>query len=147
MRSSPVGCQGRSSSLTAPSGLPQGRIAGTGRSGEIVAYTASDCVADRHWLLYLAQAMEDQQVTAIGGPNISPASDGWVAKCVAASPGGPSHVMLDDRRAEHVPGCNMAFRRQTLLALGGFDRQFRDAGDDVDICLRFLDAALTIGYA
>jgi hypothetical protein len=26
-----------------------------------------------------------------------------------ASPGSPAHVMLTDRDAEHIPGCNMAF--------------------------------------
>jgi hypothetical protein len=55
--------------------------------------------------------------------------------------------MLDDQRAEHVPGCNMAFRRDKLLAVGGFDAQFRQAGDDVDICWRFLDEGMSIGYA
>jgi glycosyltransferase involved in cell wall biosynthesis len=116
-------------------------------TGEIVAYTDSDCVANEYWLLHLMQAKLDQGVEAIGGPNIPPPSDGWIAKCVAASPGGPSHVMLDDREAEHIPGCNMAFDREKLLALGGFDPQFRAAGDDVDICWRFLDAAYRIGYA
>ncbi|HEY8668644.1 MAG TPA: glycosyltransferase [Tepidisphaeraceae bacterium] len=115
--------------------------------GEIVAYTDSDCVVDEDWLLYLVDAMLEQKVDAIGGPNVPPASDSWTAKCVAASPGGPSHVMLDDRRAEHVPGCNMAFRRSKLLALGGFDARFRQAGDDVDICWRFMDAGMEIGYA
>ena len=115
--------------------------------GDVVAYTDSDCVADPHWLMYLMQAMQDQQVDAIGGPNVPPGSDSWTAKCVAASPGGPSHVMLDDQRAEHVPGCNMAFKRSTLLGLGGFDVQFRQAGDDVDVCWRLMDAGFTIGYA
>ncbi|QOV90179.1 glycosyltransferase [Humisphaera borealis] len=115
--------------------------------GEIVAYTDSDCVADSEWLLHLVLAMREQGVDAIGGPNVPPPSDNWVAKCVAASPGGPSHVMLDDRNAEHVPGCNMAFLRERLLSLGGFDVRFRQAGDDVDICWRYLDAGLTIGYA
>jgi GT2 family glycosyltransferase len=116
-------------------------------SGDVVAYTDSDCVADEHWLFHLVTAMLGQSADAIGGPNLPPPTDSWTAQCVAASPGGPSHVMLDDRRAEHVPGCNMAFRRDTLLALGGFDSQFRQAGDDVDICWRFLDAGKTIGYA
>lgn len=116
-------------------------------TGTIVAYTDSDCVADPHWLLYLAQAMQDLSIDAVGGPNLSPDSDRWTAKCVAASPGGPSHVMFDDRLAEHVPGCNMAFRRDKLLALGAFDPQFRQAGDDVDICWRLIDAGMRIGYA
>jgi glycosyltransferase involved in cell wall biosynthesis len=116
-------------------------------TGEVVAYTDSDCEADPDWLYYLALAMQDQAVDAIGGPNIPPPDDGCVALCVSVSPGGPSHVMLDDRRAEHIPGCNMAYRREQLLSLGGFDPQFRQAGDDVDFCWRWLDAGLTIGYA
>jgi GT2 family glycosyltransferase len=115
--------------------------------GRIVAYTDSDCVADPMWLHFLVTGMMDQQVEAIGGPNIPPPCDGAVAACVAASPGGPSHVMVDDRYAEHVPGCNMAFDRECLLKLGGFDKQFRVAGDDVDMCWRFLDAGLKIGFS
>jgi GT2 family glycosyltransferase len=129
-------------------GLSAARNVGARRAtGEIVAYTDSDCVADEHWLSYLVSEMRRQNVDVIGGPNIPPPNDCWVARCVAASPGGPSHVMLDDRLAEHVPGCNMAFRREALLALGGFDEQFRQAGDDVDICWRFLNAGSDIGYA
>jgi len=91
--------------------------------------------------------MQRQQVAAIGGPNLPPPDDSWTAQCVAASPGGPSHVMLDDQLAEHVPGCNMAFRRDLLLKIGGFDPQFRQAGDDVDVCWRWMDAGFRIGYA
>ncbi len=115
--------------------------------GAIIAYTDDDCVADPDWLTYLVRAMLDQDVVAIGGPNITPATDGWVARCVAASPGNPSHVMLDDRHAEHVPGCNMAVRRDVLLDMGGFDTQFRQAGDDVDVCWRLLDQGYSIGFA
>jgi hypothetical protein len=41
----------------------------------------------------------------------------------------------------------MAFRRDLLLRIGGFDAQFRQAGDDVDICWRFIDEGWRIGYA
>lgn len=116
-------------------------------TGDIVAYTDSDCVADPDWLFYLVTAMLRMDVRAIGGPNLPPPSDSWIAQCVAASPGGPSHVMLNDQLAEHVPGCNMAFDRNLLLSLGGFDPQFRQAGDDVDICWRFMDAGYQIGFA
>ena len=66
---------------------------------------------------------------------------------VAVSPGGPTHVLISDEVAEHIAGCNMAFRRDALLALGGFDPQYRAAGDDVDICWRFQDAGHTIGFS
>jgi GT2 family glycosyltransferase len=115
--------------------------------GEIIAYTDSDCIADEDWLTYLVDGMDRQLVDAIGGPNLTPANDNWIATCVAASPGNPSHVMFDDQFAEHVPGCNMAFRRETLRAIGGFDPQFRQAGDDVDVCWRLLAAGYRIGFA
>ena len=46
----------------------------------------------------------------------------------------PSIVLLTDREAEHIPGCNMAYRKSALLEIGGFDERFRVAGDDVDVC-------------
>ena len=129
-------------------GLSAARNVGVQRAtGEIVAYTDDDCVVEQDWLRHLVQCFEDLQVDAAGGPNITPQSDSWAAKCVALCPGNPSHVMLDDRCAEHVPGCNMAFRRQALLDMGGFDPQFRQAGDDVDVFWRMIDAGKKIGFA
>src|ERR1051325_11505821 len=63
------------------------------------------------------------------------------------APGGPTHVLLDDRIAEHVPGCNMAFRRDALLAIGGFNPIYLRAGDDVDVCWRLQALGWKIGFA
>src|SRR5204862_291020 len=49
--------------------------------------------------------------------------------------------------AEHIPGCNMAFRRSCLRAIGGFDPQFRVAGDDVDVCWRLQQHGWTLGFS
>jgi GT2 family glycosyltransferase len=116
-------------------------------TGEIVAYTDSDCVADPDWLTYLVATMERKQLVACGGPNFPPPEDSLVPSAVAVSPGGPTHVLLTDETAEHIAGCNMAFRRDALLALGGFDPTYRAAGDDVDMCWRFQDAGHTIGFS
>jgi glycosyltransferase involved in cell wall biosynthesis len=116
-------------------------------TGEIVAYTDSDCVADPDWLTYLVAKMEAAQLMACGGPNFPPPEDSLVPAAVAVSPGGPTHVLLSDDVAEHIAGCNMAFRRDVLLRLGGFDPVYRAAGDDVDICWRLQDAGYTIGFS
>jgi hypothetical protein len=55
-------------------------------------------------------------------------------------------VLLSDREAEHIAGCNMAWRREELEAIGGFDPQFSIAGDDVDACWRLQAQGGTIGY-
>ncbi len=116
-------------------------------TGEIVAYTDSDCVADPDWLTYLVSTMERKQLVACGGPNFPPPEDSLVPSAVAVSPGGPTHVLLTDDTAEHIAGCNMAFRRDVLLELGGFDPVYRAAGDDVDMCWRFQDAGHVIGFS
>jgi hypothetical protein len=104
-------------------------------TGEIVAYTDADVRVDPDWLTYLVQPI----LTGRGRQRRTQrraADDPWMAQCVARAPGGPTHVLLDDRIAEHVPGCNMAFRREALLAIGGFNPIYLRAGDDVDICWR-----------
>jgi glycosyltransferase involved in cell wall biosynthesis len=116
-------------------------------NGEIVAYTDSDCVADPDWLTYLVAKMEASGLAACGGPNFPPPENNLVPAAVAVSPGGPTHVLISDEVAEHIAGCNMAFRRDALLQLGGFDPIYRAAGDDVDICWRFQDAGYTIGFS
>ncbi len=89
--------------------------------GEIVVYTDSDCEADEDWLYYLALALVRSGYVGMGGPNLIPDEGSWVADCVGLSPGGPTHVMIDDRTAEHVPGCNMAFYTWALKQVNGFD--------------------------
>ena len=129
-------------------GLSAARNVGLAAStGEIIAYTDSDCVADPDWLHYLVGTFLNAGVRVVGGPNLPPPEDSRVAACVAASPGGPLHVLLDDEEAEHIPGCNMAFRREALEEIGGFDPIYRAAGDDVDVCWRLQARGDRIGFS
>ncbi len=116
-------------------------------TGEVVAFTDSDCRADEDWLYYLIGDLLSSDFAAIGGHNFLPPEDAWVAAAVMASPGGPAHVMLNDREAEHIPGCNMAFYKWALLEIGCFDAIYRKAGDDVDVCWRLQQAGHRIGFS
>ncbi|MBD2247159.1 glycosyltransferase [Nostoc sp. FACHB-888] len=116
-------------------------------TGEIVAYTDSDCMVDPDWLTYLVVKFLSSDVAAVGGPNLSPPEDSLVPACVAVSPGVPTHILLSDEVAEHIAGCNMAFRREILEEINGFNPIFRTAGDDVDICWRLQDKGYTIGFS
>jgi len=115
-------------------------------SGDIVAYTDDDCRVPEYWLNYLCQGLIESQNVAVGGPNYLPVDDPPVARAVMASPGNPSAVLLNDKQAEHIPGCNMAFWKWALEETGGFDPIFRCAGDDVDFCWRILQKGWTIGW-
>ncbi len=115
-------------------------------TGSIVAYTDDDARPDPHWLRYIAWTYMTTEHAAVGGPIIAPPGDGPIADCVANAPGGPVQVLLSDTVAEHIPGCNMTFRKECLQAIGGFDPRYRTAGDDVDACWRILDQGWTIGF-
>jgi cellulose synthase/poly-beta-1,6-N-acetylglucosamine synthase-like glycosyltransferase len=114
--------------------------------GDLVAYLDDDAAPDKHWLLYLALGFQSADYAGVGGPNIAWPNSGWLADCVEHAPGNPTHVLLTDREAEHLPGCNMAFRKKCLEAVGGFDKQFRIAGDDVDLCWRLQDRGWRLGF-
>ena len=128
-------------------GLSAARNAGlAAATGDIVAYTDADVRVDPDWLTYLVQPFANADVVAAGGLSLPPLDSPWVAHCVARAPGGPTHVLLDDRTAEHVPGCNLAVRRDALRAIGGFNPIYLRAGDDVDVCWRLQAAGGRIEF-
>lgn len=132
---------------TANEGLSSARNTGMHvAKGEIIAYIDDDAYPDPHWLKYLAAEYLTSNHAGIGGPNIIPEEDSPIAQCVANAPGGPVHVLLSDEVAEHVPGCNMSFRKSALMEVGGFDSIYHAAGDDVDVCWRIQNAGYTIGF-
>jgi glycosyltransferase involved in cell wall biosynthesis len=116
-------------------------------TGEIVAFTDADCRPDEDWLHYLVGDLLDGGFAGIGGHNFLPRDDSSLAAAVLVSPGGPAHVMLTDREAEHVPGCNLAIYKWALAETGGFDPIFRKAGDDVDMCWRLQQRGCKIGFS
>lgn len=116
-------------------------------TGEIVAFTDSDCRANEDWLYYLVGDLLRSRFAGIGGHNFLPPDDAPTAACVMVSPGGPAHVMLTDRLAEHIPGCNMAFYKWALDSIGGFDPIYHKAGDDVDICWRLQQRGYRLGFS
>jgi hypothetical protein len=115
--------------------------------GDFVAYIDDDAYPDPDWLNYYLDAFQSTGHALIGGPNLPPVDDPPIAQCVARAPGGPTHVLLSDTIAEHVPGCNMMFRKDCLESIGGFDPTFRVAGDDVDVCWRIQERGWTVGFA
>ncbi len=129
-------------------GLSHARNTGAAAAkGEVLAYTDSDCMADVDWLYYLIGTLVTGDYTGVGGPNITPPAQNWIQACVAAAPGGPSHVLLTDTIAEHIPGCNMAFYRWAFESMGGFDPEYHKAGDDVDFCWRIQQAGWVIAFS
>lgn len=132
-----------------PAGLSAARNLGMRQAGGVIlAYTDDDCVAHPDWLTHLVRAFaSDEKAVAAGGPNIPPPPRNGIEAVVAAAPGAPAHVLLNDHEAEHLPGCNLAIRKDSLEKIGGFNAVFTTAGDDVDVCWRLRDAGGKLLFA
>lgn len=116
-------------------------------TGAIVAFTDADCEVDPDWLRFLIPPLLHTDAVGVGGPNLLPPNDGPMPALVMVAPGGPTHVLLDPQRAEHIPGCNMAFWKWALDAVDRFDPLFHQAGDDVDLGWRLQRRGWSLAFA
>lgn len=131
-------------------GLSRARDAGIdAATGEIIAFLDADAECHAEWPFFIALSMERNRdvVGGGGGPNLPFADAPLVEHAVSASPGNPLAVLVGDDRAEHVAGCNSAFRAGPIRQIGGFNPAYTSAGDDVDVCWKLLDAGYQIAYS
>jgi glycosyltransferase involved in cell wall biosynthesis len=105
--------------------------------GEFIAFTDADCIVDKNWLNELLKEFRDENVVAVGGPNITPEDDTEFAKCVGdvlsflskvgARYGVEGGVV---REIYHNPTCNVMYRKSILEKVGGFNHSLITVDDE-----------------
>ncbi len=120
-------------------------------AGEIIAFLDDDAVPrGADWLRRMVAPFADPNVAAVGGHVWDPGTGRpqWTL-CTCTRDGHPTLHSQGTAAAYqgpgadpfvYLPGCNMALRREAIRAVGGFDGAIFSSHDDVDICLRLLDA-------
>ena len=118
-----------------------GRIA----SGDVIAFTDSDCVPHNDWVSRLVEGF-DEGVGAVGGTYGIANSASLLARII--------HNEIRSRHAEFgyevdfLGSYNLAVKRDVFNAMNGFDENFGAAsGEDNDLSYRIHDAGHALRYA
>lgn len=119
-------------------------------AGEIVAFIDDDAVPETGWLWHLMAPFAQQEVAAAGG--FVRARNGiafqWKARSVDGTAQHSDIALTSDKPVEMTPvkgraikteGTNMAFRRDVLAEMGGFDPAFHFYLDETDVNMRLAD--------
>lgn len=108
--------------------------------GAVVVYLDDDAWPHPGWLAQLWQAFADERVVAASGP-VQRGDGSLQCERLASSPIGrlvplAAGQALPAGFAPSFSGCNLAVRRRTLFACGGFDENLSYQPDDMDVTAR-----------
>jgi GT2 family glycosyltransferase len=119
-------------------------------SGAIVAFTDDDAVPRPEWLARLVAPYGDATVAGVGGWVFAPRRDEMQWRiCTATRAGFPSpdspppwnqYARAGADPFLYLTGCNMSFRREAIVAVGGFNENYTYGHEDTEIAARILDA-------
>lgn len=110
--------------------------------GEIIIFIDDDAYPEKDFLEHLEEDFRDQNITAVGGPAITPKDDSFWQKISGVvflsflSGGSPErYVPVGKKRlVDDWPSVNLSMRKDAFAALGGFDCEFWP-GEDTKLCL------------
>lgn len=124
-------------------------------AGEIVAFIDDDAVPEPAWLFLMLQAFQRPEVEAATGFTVGRNGISYQWKAETIDVAGASHPLQVDEgtisvftsspeRVIKTVGTNMAFRRQLLRRLSGFDPRYRFYLDEGDLNMRMAQEAVQV---
>ena len=122
--------------------------------GALVAFIDDDAYPDAHWLEYAVKYFSEPSIGAVGGPGITPASDGYMARiggrvyCNLLVSGNYRYRYKAGgvrRDVDDYPSCNLFVRKSLLDRIGGYRTDFWP-GEDTLLCKDIVDSGFRIVY-
>jgi cellulose synthase/poly-beta-1,6-N-acetylglucosamine synthase-like glycosyltransferase len=108
-------------------------------TGEIVAFTDADCVPDPNWITQIVAPFGDPSVVATKGTYWTSQPE-LVAQYAQAEYEEKYRWMARFETIDFVDTYSAAFRRDVLLAVGGFDERYQQASnEDTDLSYRLAE--------
>jgi glycosyltransferase involved in cell wall biosynthesis len=105
----------------------------------VVCFTDDDCNPSRRWLAEMLAGLEHADVVQ-GTTLPNPGQEG--------NRGPFSHTLLVLNESGYYETCNMAYRRDVLERIGGFNEHFRYAyGEDTELAWRAKESGATTAFA
>ncbi|WP_291982194.1 glycosyltransferase [Luteitalea sp.] len=99
-------------------------------SADILVFVDADCEIALDHLDQVAAAFAESGADAVGAPYDLPAEPHWVEDVWQRL-----HATMADGPTHHLPAGNLAVRRSTFVAIGGFDESLT-TGEDAELCQR-----------
>jgi len=130
--------------------IAPGRNAGIRAArAEYVAFTDADCVPQPRWLTGLSGALRacleaDQSTAAVGGANVPPAQSGefhealgaYLDSALGSFNSVQGRVFPSKRKVASLSCTNVLYRKNALIAVGGFDEALCNMSEDCDLNMR-----------
>lgn len=126
-------------------------------SGEMLVFLNNDTIAEQGWLDELiAYARDHPEAGAVGSRLLFPDRTVQHAGVVFSVSGDPLHVyagfpgehpaVMKSRRFQAVTAACMLIRAELFAELGGFDTEYHNDLEDVDLCLRLAASGHEVHY-
>jgi glycosyltransferase involved in cell wall biosynthesis len=110
-------------------------------SGDIIAFTDSDCVADRRWIAELARIYDQTDAAAVGGRILDDRIDNiWTRASRSLN-----HVSSAEGRVSYIQGCNMSFGSK-ILRKYLFNDEIKYGYEETLLCDYLIEHGYTIFY-
>jgi GT2 family glycosyltransferase len=125
---------------------------------EVLALIDSDAYPTKNWLKNAIRYFQDDNVGAVGGPNLTPSNNTIgqkVSGLIFSSSVGAGKTALrykvrqkfrEGLPVKEMPSCNLLVRREHIVATGGFDERLL-TGEDAKLCFQIRKYGKRVIYA
>jgi len=103
--------------------------------GEYIAFTDADCIPDKDWLSTLLAGFDDG-IAGVGGAIKNIGEGLWVRSInlaygtfLGSASSVQGRLFKESRLVKSISGCNSIYRKETILAVGGFNASLPGAED------------------